>query len=356
MTHNMVDVCAGRADSIRRRITAQLGRAQARFAGVSPWSADVSARLAEFACRGKLIRGNLVLLGVELAGGEPSEAAYDLAAALELFHSSILIHDDIIDQDAVRRGAPAVHAAYARRLDSEGCAAAQHLGAALALCAGDIGFYLVFGAVAEAALDDAHRMAMVRLWAHEFAAVAFAEMDDVSLASRPAPAAEADILRCYRHKTARYTFCLPLRTGLTLAGAPEELCGRIEQIAERLGLVFQLKDDELDLFGQAAETGKPVGSDIAQNKKTLYHHRLLTRTEGAVHARLAAVFGSHGLSPEDIAFVQQTAIETGVKAEIAAMAQRLAAEAGELIEVLPVAAGLRSQLAELARFSLSRAR
>ena len=356
MATPVIELFALRADELRGRIGSLLASRRAGFADVGPWASDVLDRLAEFALRGKLLRGNLVLMGAELGGAALSSQAFDLAAALELFHSSILVHDDIIDQDALRRGAPTVHAAYARHLNASKGSQAEHHGASLALCAGDAGFFLVFSLLADTDIPPQTRHALLKFWAHEFAVVAFAEMDDVHLSSGTGPAGEADILRCYRFKTARYTFCLPLLTGLMLAGASEGLMKQIDQIAERLGLVFQLKDDELGLFGLEADTGKPVGSDIVQNKKTLYHHYLLTRTSPEVRARLASLFGSQDLTGEDTAFVQRTAVECGATELVNAMAARLASEAGELIAALPVPNAQRQWLHQLAAAGLVRAK
>ena len=354
MAAHIDECCTVRADVIRRRIECLLALRRGDFADVGPWGADVLDRLAAFALRGKLVRGSLVLLGAELGGTQPTETSHDLAAALELFHSSILVHDDIIDRDVLRRGAPTVHAAYASRLRAEGAAHDEHHGAALALCAGDAGFFLVFAVLADADMSAATRHALLRLWSREFALVAFAEMDDVYLSTCAGPAAEADILRCYRYKTARYTFCLPLATGLTLAGAPPALMDAVEQIALRLGLVFQLKDDELGLFGCETETGKPVGADIVQNKKTLYHHCLLTQTEPDVRARLAALFGKADLTAEDTVYVQRMAEESGVKARVAAMAAGYGREAEELISRLAVPEAARKALQSLAAAGLAR--
>ena len=78
---------------------------------------------------------------------------------------------------------------------------------------------------------------------------------------------------CTRYKTGRYSFSLPLLAGAMLADAPAELRGKLETFGESIGLLFQIRDDELGLFGDERELGKPVGSDVREGKKT--HHLLI---------------------------------------------------------------------------------
>lgn len=348
-----------RAAAIAARIRTHLEEAARRWERASAWPADLCPRFAEFAGRGKLIRGQLVLLGAALAGQRSSRAVLDCAAALELFHSSILIQDDLIDQDDTRRGAPAMHVQLAAALHARGersSTTATSRGAALAICAGDCGFFLTFHILAHLAVPEPVRRALLKLWSEEFALVTFAEMDDIHLSPGGAPAPRDAIWRVYQYKTARYTFCLPLTTGLLVAGAPAALRRSIHAYAENLGLLFQLKDDELGLFGSSAETGKPVGTDILQNKKTLYHHYLLTCTPPDVRRRLRQLFGAPRLSPDDIAYVRRVVKETGIHDTIQATAAELAARAQRIAERLPVSPALRAQLLQLVTYSAARTR
>ncbi len=348
---------AARAAAIAARIRVLAARAARRWQHVSGWSGEALARLAAFACRGKLVRGQLVLLGAELGGMRPSRALYECAAALELFHSSILVHDDIIDQDAVRRGAPTMHAQYAAALRARGeHGSSAHRGAALAICAGDCGFFLTFAILGALSVPAPVRHALLQLWADAFAHVSLAEMDDVHLAPGAAPAPREAIWRVYRYKTARYTFCLPLATGLIMAGAPPALRRRVHTYGDQLGLLFQLKDDELGLFGSARQTGKPVGSDIAQNKKTLYHHYLLTGTRGATQRRLRAIFGAARVNARDVAAVRAAVEQQGIRAALEHTAHTLAARARRSAARMPVADALRAQLLQLVDYSMARTR
>ena len=87
-------------------VTAFLAAKRADVAGLRPWGPDVLERLRTFTRKGKMIRGVLVALGCEMAGGRAGAAAVRAGTAFELIQSGLLIHDDIMDRDARRRGGP----------------------------------------------------------------------------------------------------------------------------------------------------------------------------------------------------------------------------------------------------------
>jgi len=355
MTH-ITDIFAARALRLRAHIEAFLAAEAQRSAAISKWAADVFPRLAAFAGQGKLLRGNLALLGCELGGGDLTDSVYDIGAALEIMHSSILVHDDIIDEDLQRRGAPTLHAAYARHYATAGLAPApsRRVGEALALCAADAGFFVAYSLLCAAAPEAEVLRRMVRLWSREFAQVALGEMDDLALALSGAPASLDSILQFYRSKTARYTFCVPLETGLLCAQAPTTIIAPVCALGEHLGIIFQIKDDELGLFGEAATIGKPVGADVIQNKKTVYHHYLLAQVGAADAARLRRLFGAAQVSAEEMTYVRQMLLDSGAKATVDALIRDRARAAHACVNALPVAAAQQEQLRQLVEYSVSR--
>ncbi len=132
-------------------------------------------------------------------------------------------------------------------------------------------------------------------------------MLDIEAGASREPCPERKILDIYRYKTARYSFYLPLAAGWILGGGRKTVLPALERLGLDLGLVFQIKDDEIGLFGSPGTTGKPVGSDIRQGKKTLYAAGLLDRAAGADKDRFAAVFANPGATAADIRFVRDLA-------------------------------------------------
>ena len=354
----------------RRRITRCLeeilrSRA-AQLARVNPLGRELGERLQRFAAQGKMLRGGLVCLASGLldCGTPPAEpAVLAVAAAMELFQSGLLVHDDIMDRDATRRGQPTIHRQYAGEAELRGVRDAEHLGQSLGICAGDAAFFLGFEVLASPPVPESTRSGLLGLCARELSWVAAAQMQDVSWGAQPAfggvdpdPAAEA-ILRLYTYKTARYTFSMPLAAGAMLAGCGTEALSALERLGECLGILFQLRDDLLDLFGDEKELGKPVGSDVREGKKTLLHARLLARAPEAVAARLGAIFGNPAAGGRELAFVRQQCEGLGVLAEVRELSAGFTNEARRLIEGLPRArAEERDVLLDLLHYTSERTR
>jgi geranylgeranyl diphosphate synthase type I len=354
---HIMDIFTTRAERLRARIEAFLAAEAQRAATISKWATDALPRLAAFAGHGKLLRGNLALLGCELGGGALSDSSYDIGAALEIVHSSILVHDDIIDEDLQRRGAPTLHAAYAQQYAATHGLAPAHarrIGEALATCAADAGFFTAYTLLCNAAPEADVLRRILRLWSREFSRVALGEMDDIELSLAATPASLESILQFYRSKTACYTFCVPLETGLLCARAAAEIIAPVRALGEQLGVIFQIKDDELGLFGEATAIGKPVGSDVMQNKKTVYHHYLFARVGAADRARVQRLFGAAHVSVEDMAYVRRLLEDTGAKAAVDELVANHARAACACVDAIPVSPAQQEQLRQLVAYSVTR--
>ena len=351
-------------------VLAEQGRVYGRVS--ADFGADAARRLDEFSARGKMIRGCLVRLGFELGGGRtvPAEAEQSVAragAAMELFQSGLLVHDDIMDRDRTRRGAPTLHVGYEADLARGLYGDPPHNGSSLGICAGDLAYFSAFSALAglDVPPDVARQVCLTA--ARELALVGVAQMQDVANGAvrhessnpfRDAPASpdEAAILLLYRYKTGRYTFSLPLSIGATLAESSPEAIASLEEAGEALGILFQLKDDELGLFADEDELGKPVGADIRENKKTLFRQRLFARADSELAGRLREVFGNPATGPAEVALVRDAIERLDVRSDIAAMMRSYAVKARGAIETLSVSAPAAAKAAfvELVDYSLGR--
>ena len=349
---------------IERAIGAILRENAPKLGSISPLGAQLAERLETYARSGKMIRGILVRLGYELCAAEAPDAALDLVldragAAMEVLQSGLLIHDDIMDRDVLRRGRTTVHAQYERDA-AEACAAdPAHHGLSLGVCAGDVAFFLGFHALAALPVPPALReraRKVAAFSAQELCWVGVAQMQDVrhgggGSGSHPDP---AQILRVYRYKTGRYTFSLPLAIGAMLADAGPAHVEALDQAGENLGVLFQLKDDELGIFGDAAQSGKRADSDVRENKKTLLRHFLFEAADEALRAKLETVFGSREPGEEGLNFVRAAMERTGARAKVREYKHCFALEASERIAGLPPPAGACAQAARDAFFELFR--
>jgi geranylgeranyl diphosphate synthase, type I len=314
------------------------------------------ARLAQFCLRGKMIRGCLVLLAANAAsaaGGADArpELLAACAAAMELFQAGLLAHDDIMDRDETRRGEPTIHARYSAELEEEGSADHLHAGEALGICLGDLCYFEAFAELARVLGPHPQAAGILRLCAERLSEVAIAQMADVRWGAGRAEPSEEEILAMYRCKTARYSFSLPLAVGALVAGSPA-LVPALTELGEELGILFQLRDDELGLFGDAARTGKGRGSDLREGKKTLIRARLLAAAPRDQAERLALLFGgAFEAGPGDLDHIAGLAEKLGVRASLSELSAAAEARARALVAGLPgVGAMARSILESLVEY------
>ncbi|MHA5052414.1 polyprenyl synthetase family protein [Streptomyces sp. SD15] len=205
--------------------------------------------------QGKGVRQALAVLGAEAAGGSAA-AGVPGAVAVELVHTFSLLHDDIMDGDALRRGRPAVWKAY---------------GTGPAVLAGDALFALAVETLTVAPSTQ-HAAASVRQLTKALGDLVRGQADDLLFVHRPWRGPDAVGLREYEamaeHKTGALLGC-SLAVGAQLAGASGETVTALDRAGRHLGVAFQIADDLLAIWGDPAVTGKPVHGDLRQGKKTL---------------------------------------------------------------------------------------
>lgn len=346
----MLTFIADAKNEIDIRIDEYLDEEIAALDQVNEWGSDSVKRLKEMSVSGKTIRGALAIFGYEMSGGRKRYAAVDMAVALELFQSAVLIHDDIIDRDDLRRGKPTIASQYSTVASTRGYANAAHFGMSQAICTADLGFFLAFRRLATLDTDPAVIRRIIALVAREMSLVGLGEMGDIGITHQQDLPTEEAVNSMYRYKTARYTFSLPLMAGAMLAQQPDRVIAQLEELGEILGLIFQLKDDDLALFGSEAETGKAVGNDIRENKKTLHAIKLFHRVTEVERAQLQTIFGNPQANEKDISLVREKLEHYGVREAITAEIDKLKTTAETAIAQLPFAAGKKTDLTELVSF------
>jgi geranylgeranyl diphosphate synthase type I len=225
---------------------------------------DSLAQVRALARGGKRIRPYLAFLSYQAEGGKNVEDIQNALIAIELFHIFCLIHDDIIDEDDMRRGTQTVHARMGAYYAKMGRAQiAGRAGSAQALLVGDLVFAWVFELLAPYFVHEQVREEFL----YTIDEVVIGQMIDVDLMAQ-SQATREGILDKMRLKTAGYTFVQPLRLGRLLAGKVlrDET---LDAIGLALGLGFQMQDDLLDIYSTEAAMGKNIGSDIEESQHTL---------------------------------------------------------------------------------------
>lgn len=300
------------------------------------WGKDVIDRFVQFTPGGKMFRGGLVLGMYEMLSHKDITPLLPAAAGVEMVSAALLIHDDLIDRDELRRGHPTFVKQYQALTAEQNYASSDHMGLSLALCAGDVGLMWGFMLVNQLELPAEQKTPMLQLFTHEYCGVGLGEMLDVQQASSPRAVTEKDILTLYRYKTARYTFTLPMLLGAYAAKASPEVLTLIETLSETLGILFQIKDDELGLFGSEAETGKLAISDVREGKKTLYYHYVFQLASAQVQQRLKLLFGKPDLTESELEEVRTAVRHSGTQRLVESYLEKYQKEVATLITQLPI--------------------
>ena len=282
---------------------------------------------------GKMLRPSLALIVSEAVGGS-RESALKAGAAIELIHTFSLIHDDIMDDDDMRRGMPSVHKVW---------------GEDVAILAGDTLFSKAFEMIitskdttpeqnnkALATVADA----CVKICEGQASDMGFEERYDVS---------EDEYMEMIFKKTGAL-IAAATKVGAIMGGASDEVIDAMYEYGRLIGLAFQIQDDYLDLASDEETLGKPIGSDIGKGKMTIIAIKGLASDESG---RLLEILKADENSQDEI----DEAIEILNNCGAIEYAHNLALEsvdkAKEVLEILPDSSS-KQTLVNIADFVLER--
>ena len=252
---------------------------------------------------GKRWRAILVACAYEGFGGAGGGEAVVLAGvALELLQTYLLIHDDWMDHDELRRGGPSVPAMMRARFQSD-------LADSSAILAGDYAAAVALDALLAVPCPGDRIARAAREFARAEREVVLGQLLDM----HGAPAATLE--RTHSLKTASYTVRAPLSIGARLAGADDATCAALGAFSDPLGVAFQLRDDVLGTFGDPSSTGKPARSDLRQGKRTALVAEVADDPRGAA---LFRELGLPGARDEDIDAFAAYLVSSGARARVEA--------------------------------------
>ena len=192
-----------------------------------------------------------------------------LFAALELLHACALVHDDVIDDSATRRGLPTVHRLFAEKhRDHRWNGSSEQFGLSAAILLGDLALVWADDIVATADLPADAQRRVQRVWADIRTEVLGGQYLDIVAESSGATTV-ASAMNVNTYKTASYTVTRPLQLGAAAAADRPDVQAIFHEVGNDLGVAFQLRDDVLGVFGDPAVTGKPSGDDLRSGKRTV---------------------------------------------------------------------------------------
>lgn len=301
----------------------------------------------DYPCRGgKRLRPAIVMWSCGLLGGKPESAKF-AAAAVEIYHNWTLVHDDIIDNDKMRRGKPSAHfmtAKFAERKFGMKPDEALTYGKNFAMLAGDI----QQGWASNILLKSVKSGVSPELTIH--LSRQLHELVNRDLISGEALDVEMPLLKLDKLNPVMIEKMLNLKTGALLrycAGtgaliglgsaksADDKRVKKLGEFASLSGIAFQLKDDWLGIFGNEKKLGKPIGSDLAEGKPTLLIYHTWKSLDSSGRKKLLSLLGKQSYSAKEIELVRMMIRESGTEIKVLKRAEFLANSAKNILMDFP---------------------
>jgi len=281
---------------------------------------------------GKRLRPSLVILSA-YASDKPVDidSMIKLAAGVELIHMATLVHDDVIDGAEIRRGRPTAN---------------THWGNHVSVLTGDYmlakSFFL---------LSEHGDMRIMQAVAQATIAMAEGEINQIE-AVHDFRTQTDQYISTIKNKTAEFMSAC-CRIGTILASTPNEIENALADYGLNLGIAFQITDDILDLAGDPARTGKPIGGDLREGKLTLPVIITMMRASSADRIAIEKILSDSNNSMEDVEFVLRLAQQLGAIEEASLVASDFIKTAVSSLQQLP-ASDARDSLEQLAHNILHR--
>ncbi len=348
------------ANAVTEQLREYLGTRRRDAAYIGDDYAEMTAALEEFVLRGgKRLRPLFAYWGWRAVAPAGTTAGPDtllLFSALELLHACALVHDDVIDASATRRGLPTVHRLFAdRHRERNWHGSPEQFGMSTAILLGDLSLVWADDIVTSADLPlDGHRRVQ-RVWADIRTEVLGGQYLDIVAEASGAETVES-AMNVNTYKTASYTISRPLQLGAAAAADRPEVQATFHQVGTDLGVAFQLRDDVLGVFGDPAVTGKPSGDDLRSGKRTVLLAEAVQRADSSdpLAAKLLRTSVGTDLSEGDVRELCQVIESVGALEAVENRIEYLTGEALTLLDAAPIDAHAKVGLAELARLASNR--
>lgn len=260
---------------------------------------------------GKFLRGCLIDLGYKLTKND--DYAKTLSLAYETFETSILIHDDIIDNAHLRRNKETIHETYKNEFKKYNVEN-DNTNTSLALCIGDIGFFYTAELITKKYKNDKNLAKLLSYYNNIVIKTIKGEIIDVALPfieknDKKHTLHEEDIMEIYKLKTSWYTIVGPFVLGMILGNSKAKDMETFEKVLEPLGIAFQIKDDILGIYSSKEILGKSVYSDIEEFKQTILYSYIKIKRNDLLDELLK--YYGRSINEEESKKVQQLFEESG---------------------------------------------
>jgi geranylgeranyl diphosphate synthase type I len=327
-------------------------------ARLEPLGPDASRLLAEARASvggGKRFRAAFCYWGYRSIAPAPYDERPLLraCAALELLHASALVHDDLMDASDTRRGRPATHRGFEAEHRGDGWRGdPEQYGAAAAILLGDLLLSWSEELLRRCGLPLERVAAAMGVFDLCRTEVIAGQFLDVSVQARGRADVDA-AMTVLRYKSAKYSIERPLHIGAALAGATDDDLAALTAYGLPLGEAFQLRDDLLGVFGDAATTGKPAGDDLVEGKRTVLVALALDAAPDDDATLLDASLGTD-LSPALLERLRAVIDDSGAHAQVEQVIEQLVAHALTALDATSAPDDARDVLRHLAAAATDR--
>jgi len=321
---------------------------------ISPVAVQMLDLYQEHLSGGKKTRGALMVLGYQLAGGKEQEKILKASLFLEVMHSFLLIHDDVMDKALVRRGKQTPEVFYQQLFEKQKLKGdKKHFALSMAVDLGDLGVFLAQEALFDSGFSKEKIFACQAQANLMYQQVAFGQALDI-FAEKKKQLEESDIFKIHRLKTADYSVAGPLRLGALLAGSHKKLLDNMAIFGLNLGIAFQIHDDFLGVFGKARALGKEVGSDIKEGKATLLILQARKKANKKQKQFLAKAYGRADITRKEIDGIRKIFKQTGADKYSLEKTDELVKKAKAVIDKITKEKEKRVLLSQLADYMVKR--
>ena len=342
-------------EQVESVLQAFFARGKLRAAKLSPSYLSLWDTLEKSTAGGKRVRPGILMTAYQHLGGANTEAAARAGAAFELLHTALVIHDDVIDLDFVRRGRDNVSGTYRSLAEAAGQTpeSALHRGMSAGIIAGDLALAGAFRMLDTVDTAPATRLRLAEILDEAVFASAAGELIDVDFSFSPGAPPVSDILDMERLKTAVYSFEAPLQAGAVLAGADDDVVAALGDFGRDTGIAYQIVDDLLGVFGKESATGKSNLSDLREGKRTVL---ISHATRGPSWSELSHLIGSPELTPAEADRARELLISSGARDYARALAEKYAARARSHLDCPALPLPLRQVLERIVDSAVNRGR
>lgn len=281
---------------------------------IHPQGVKMIDYLQDYTMRGgKRVRPALMIAGYKAVGGTDLNKIVPASLSIEALQSYLLIHDDIMDEDELRRGEDTLHKMYEKlHRKKYGDDNSEKFGRDMGIIAGDIANSFAVNQIAKSGFSPEIKVEAMEKFEQIHRHTGYGQVLDVTFNQKSVEdVEEKDVMTLHYLKTAQYTMAGPLELGAILGEGSEEEKEMLKDYGIKVGKAFQVYDDMLGLFGTKEKLGKPVDSDLKEGKRTLLILKALENGDEEQRKKILDVLGNKDITEEEVKEVRKIAKDTG---------------------------------------------